>query len=543
VSPGADSVAAALAAIWDSQLEAILAQVAIVERAAHDALHGELDEALHDLARREAHKLAGSLGTFGLAEASREASRAEHLLTGRIDDAGALAASAGRLRVAVEHGPPKATTVTPAEAADDDAPFLLVVEDDRTVAERLCAEATRRGLRAEAVATPDAGRAAIAERRPSVVLLDLMFDGTPEPAYGLLSELSSGPHPVPVLVFTARDVFTDRVEVARRGGRGFLPKSMEPRQAIDQAMQLVEWTDAEGTTLLAVDDDPAMLAAIRAVLEPEGLRIKTLNEPMRFWEELERVSPDMLMLDIDMPEVNGIELCRVVRNDRRWAALPVLFLTSRRDEATVRAVFASGADDYLHKPVVREELVGRVRSRLERARLHRLLAERDALTGVLNRQSSVRGIERLLALSRRYGEPVSLVAVDLDHFKRVNDVHGHAAGDAVLRRLGEMLLQGFRGEDIVGRWGGEEFVVGMYGMALADAERRMLELLRSFAGERFTTADGAEFTNTFSAGIAAFDPEHDDLPALHRAADAALYSAKDAGRNCVQLARSAVPTR
>jgi diguanylate cyclase (GGDEF)-like protein len=541
MSPGTDPVAAALAAIWNSQADAILAQVAIVEDAARAALSRELEEPLRDHARREAHKLAGSLGTFGLAEGSREASRTEHLLTGRTD-AGALAASVRRLRTAVENGPPKAVTVTPAEAADDDAPFLLVVEDDATVAERLCAEAARRGLRAEAVATPAAGRAAIAERRPSVVLLDLMFDGSSEPAYELLAELTSGPRAVPVLVFTARDVFTDRVEVARRGGRGFLPKSMEPRQAIDQAMQLVEWTDAEGTTLLAVDDDPAMLAAIRAVLEPEGLRIKTLSDPMRFWEELERVSPDMLMLDIDMPEVNGIELCRVVRNDRRWAALPVLFLTSRRDEETVRAVFASGADDYLHKPVVREELVGRVRSRLERARLHRLLADRDALTGVLNRQSSVRGIERLLALSRRYGQPVSLVAVDLDHFKRVNDDYGHAAGDAVLRRVGELLLQSFRGEDIVGRWGGEEFVVGMYGMGLDDAERRMAELLAGFSRERFTTADGAEFTNTFSAGVAAFTPDRDDLPALHRAADAALYAAKDAGRNCIHVAGSTVAT-
>jgi diguanylate cyclase (GGDEF)-like protein len=214
----------------------------------------------------------------------------------------------------------------------------------------------------------------------------------------------------------------------------------------------------------------------------------------------------------------------------------VLFLTSRRDEATVREVFASGADDYLHKPVIREELVGRVRSRLERARLHRLLAERDALTGVSNRQSSVRGIERLLALSRRYGEPVTLAAIDIDHFKHVNDEYGHAAGDAVLRRLGELLLQGFRGEDVVGRWGGEEFVVGMYGMAIADAERRMSDLLAHFAQERFTTTDGRGFACTFSAGVGTFGRDGDDLPALHRAADAALYAAKDAGRNCIRVA-------
>jgi diguanylate cyclase (GGDEF)-like protein len=282
---------------------------------------------------------------------------------------------------------------------------------------------------------------------------------------------------------------------------------------------------------------------VRATLEPEGLRVTTLSEPLRFWDELERVGPDLVMLDYDMPEVNGLELCRVMRNDSRWAAVPVLFLTSRRDEATVRDVFAAGADDYLLKPVIREELVGRIRSRLERFRLHRLLAERDALTGVRNRPSSTQAIERLIAMARRYAQPLTLAAIDLDRFKAVNDRYGHAAGDAVLRKLGELLLQAFRGEDVVGRWGGEELVVGMYGMSRDDALRRMRGVLASFTREEFTGAEGETFNASFSAGVAALPGDGEDVRALHRAADAALYQAKDAGRCRVQAAgkRRATP--
>jgi diguanylate cyclase (GGDEF)-like protein len=144
-----------------------------------------------------------------------------------------------------------------------------------------------------------------------------------------------------------------------------------------------------------------------------------------------------------------------------------------------------------------------------------------------------------MALSTRYGQPLTLAAIDLDHFKSVNDRHGHAAGDAVLRRLGDLLLRSFRGEDVVGRWGGEEFVVAMYGMAREDAVRRMQDLLAAFGDETFVSAEGASFTSGFSAGVAIFGDDGRDLPSLHRTADEALYAAKHAGRGRVLTAADA----
>jgi diguanylate cyclase (GGDEF)-like protein len=488
--------------------ESLVERVAVIDRAAIAALRGALDDALREEARAEARDLAAALRASGFGAAAKDAHRLGQLLDDDPDPR-ALSEHVVRLRADLER--PDTAVPAPPDPADDGAPVLIVVRD-AGLAERLGAEAGRRGLRAVAVSTPEAARAAAARERPLVVLLDGGADG----ALDLVSELAAT---VPILLLAPHDSLADRIEVARRGARAFLPaSSLHPRDAIDHALDLAEPAPATGATLLAV-------ATERAALEPEGVRVATLPEPWRFWDELERVGPDMVLLAIEMADVGGIDLCRVVRTDRRWSTLPVLCFGGGGDPEAMRSAFAAGADDCMTE-LGAAELAGRVRSRLERARRHRLLVERDALTGVANRQSSIRGIERLLALSTRYGEPLTLTTIDLEHLKEVNDRHGHSAGDAVLRRLGDLLVQSFRGEDVVGRWGGEEFVVGMYGMARHDAVRRMRELLSRFEGERFAAPDGATFGCSFSAGIAVFGEDAEDLHTLCRAADRSLAIAK-----------------
>ena len=409
------------------------------------------------------------------------------------------------------------------------------MESDKDLTQKLVEEAGGREIRAEVVSELSAARELLRHFRPDVVLIDLSLSRDVLESLQLLEELAGRDPAVPVLILTARDSLIDRVEVARRGGRGFLLKPLPPSEVLDAVMQQLNRQNALESKVMVVDDDPLVLAALKAILEHRRMHVTTLNEPLRFWEVFERTSPDLLVLDVDMPHMTGIELCRVVRNDPRWFGVPIIFLTMHRDAETVRRVFAAGADDFVSKPVVGPELLTRIGNRLEHARLYRALVETDPLTGVANRRKSNTMLNQLIRLAGRNHQPFSFVMLDLDNFKTINDTHGHAVGDQVLRRLGGVLLRTFRGEDVVARWGGEEFSVGMFGMQQEDAVRRMEGLLNSFRTELFTTPGGVEFHVTFSAGVAQYPEQGVELQSLYRAADSALYQAKQAGRNRVQI--------
>lgn len=533
---------AAMATIWAEHRGAILERVGVLERAVAMLTRRALDEELRLEAEREAHKLAGVLGTFGFGRGSEQAREMELILE-RPEGLGP--ARAPLLRELVdglrdELGGEPLEGVAPAPSRPwEQAPRIVIVDDDSDVTSRLAAEAAARGMRARVAASPAAAREMVARERPDAVLLDLTFaDGTSE-AFGLLSELAGATPPVTVLVFTVRDAFTDRMEVARHGASGFLQKSLPASEAIDQVAQVLDRMRPCGTRLLAVDDDPVILRAVEAVLEPQGLVVTTLVDPMRFWEELERVSPALLLLDVDMPGASGIELCRTLRNDPRWAAVPVMFLTARQDPATIAQVFAAGGDDYMTKPIVSAELVTRIQNRLDRLRLHRALAETDGLTGLQNRRTSGEALGQLVQLvqlAERSHQPLCLVELDLDRFKKVNDRYGHAVGDAVLRRFGELLLRSLRTDDVVGRWGGEEFVLGMSGMAREDGVQRIAQLLEHFREEEFNAGEEG-FRVSFSAGVAQYPDDGRSVDSLYRAADDALYRAKAAGRDRVVSAR------
>ncbi len=524
-----------LKTIWNAHRPTMVERVCLLQQAATALTDRTLDATLHTEATQAAHQLAGALGTFGFWRASEYAREMESILEGAetagVDPGPRLSELASGLLVELDAEPSDAAMALP--AADlQTAPLILLVDDDPTLTSRLADEAVHRGMRAEIAASPAAARALAEQERPDAVVLDLTFEDGSDAAYALLAELTQKSPPVPVLVLTVRDGFTDRIEVARRGARGFLEKSLSPSDALDQVSQILDRTSTGGARILAVDDDPAVLGATRAILEAHGLEVATLNDPMRFWEELTRVSPALLLLDVDMPGASGIELCRVLRNDPRWAAVPVLILTARRDAATVQEIFAAGADDYLVKPIVAAELTTRVENRLDRFRLHQALADTDALTGVANRRTSKGALGQLIGLAERFGKPLCLAELDLDHFKKVNDRYGHATGDMALRRLGELLRRSFHGEDVVARWGGEEFIVAMYGIGREQGIERVRGLLEVFRAEEFQ-AGGERFNLTFSAGVALYPADGEDIEGLHRAADVALYRAKAAGRDRV----------
>jgi diguanylate cyclase (GGDEF)-like protein len=327
-------------------------------------------------------------------------------------------------------------------------------------------------------------------------------------------------------VLTNQTQLTERLEVSRHGGRLLLPKSMPIAQVVESVIQVTQRELPNQFKILVVDDDTILLEALTSILEPWGLKVFTLSDPDYFLETLEATAPDLLLLDVEFPAFSGIELCQVVRSDRRWSHLPIIVLTAHSESEIVSQAFAVGADDFLSKPIVESELIARMLNRLDRVKLLRQLMETDPLTGVANRQKSTQTLENFLRLADLTQSPVAIAVLDIDRLRDVNAKYGHATGDAVLRQFGYLLRQSFCREDVVGRWGGEEFVIGMHGMTREDGVQRLVSVLTQMHQNAFATDQGDSLEVTFSAGVAQYPEDGIDLKALYWMADRALRQAK-----------------
>lgn len=373
-----------LIGVWQKFKDKYSDRVTVLDQAVKALSNGTLSEKLRQQALREAHTLAGSLGSFGLLEASglsREIEQTfqtperlsqvqqEHLSQKVVVLQQLLSTPLAPLepvnRLPVESLPQPITL--------NQNPQLLIVDDDEALGMALISEATARGIQAKVVTNLSQARAAIAQVRPDAVLLDLGFPDSQDNGFGLLAELTAYQPPVPVVVFTGQENFADRVKVARLGGRGFLHKPVSPSEVINAIAQLLQQSNRHEAKLLIVDDDPQLLDFLRTLLEPWAFQLTLLDDPKQFWTILEQSAPDLLILDIEMPELSGIDLCQVVRNDPHWSELPVLFLSAYIDADTVHRVFTIGADDYVSKPIIGPELVARVLNRLERTKIRQKL--------------------------------------------------------------------------------------------------------------------------------------------------------------------------
>jgi diguanylate cyclase (GGDEF)-like protein len=531
-------VATALAELWDRFKEKTFARIAVIEQAVTAALDGALSDVLRLKAAREAHNLAGSVGMFGFGNASRVAREIEHTLAARVPLGRAHVLRLSELHVALRHELDRAPAgrLHLGGSSGHHHPLVLIVEDDADLADGLVVEGALRGLRTVLATDPETARAFVAQERPDLVLLGLMGSAHRSRALALLADLAGGTPPIPVLVLSGTEELVDRVEVARLGGRGFLVKSLPPSQMVEAADHVLRRLRADRMTVIAVDDDPDVLAVLRTELESRGIGVITLDDPRRFWQAMEAAPPDLLLLDVAMPRFDGLDLCRVVRADPRWSALPLLFLTAHTDPETERAAFAAGADDLIPKPISGPALVDRITQRLERVQIIRSVSETDPCTGLANRRKTESALDQLLRLADRHRQPLCLTRINVDHLAAVNARYGHAAGDAVLRSLGALLQRAFRGEDIVGRWRGDELVLGMYGLTRDDGVHRVAEVLERFRQETFVGAAGTKFMATFSGGVGEYPEDGHDLQGLLLAAGQALRMAKTSGRDRVRPA-------
>jgi two-component system, cell cycle response regulator len=302
--------------------------------------------------------------------------------------------------------------------------------------------------------------------------------------------------------------------------------------------------------ILVVDDHEDNIELLRARLEARGYEVEGANDGQAALDAVRRSCPDLILLDVMMPKMDGIEVVRRLKANADLPFIPVIMQTALDSTENKVEGLDAGADDYITKPINFAELEARVNSLLRIKTLQsdlaarekelsdlngklRLISLTDGLTEVENRRSLELHLHEMWQHSMRLHEPIALIICDIDKFKAVNDNYGHQAGDSVLKEFAQLLKSEAREIDRVGRYGGEEFLLILSGTVL-DAAVTFAERLREkVEGHTFSYAGGT-LRRTMSCGVAASPhPRVKDQEALLRAADDALYVAKETGRNRV----------
>ncbi|MGL4621591.1 MAG: response regulator, partial [Chroococcidiopsis sp.] len=407
-------IPAELIPLWERHREKYIERIGVIEQAIASAKQECLDPQLQHQAAKEAHTLIGSLGSFGLIAASqlcrqieRELSDETQFTQERIEHLSEPIVALRQTLNAVEDlkvksqkseiknqesgvrsqksevksqlSPPNANYQLPTTSYQLPTTKLLIVDSDRQMTQAVTTEATTAGMEVVVARDLSQARSAIACTKPDAVLLDLYFCQNRVHGLQFLSTLANAQPPIPTIVLTAPQSFADRVEAARLGARSFLQKPVPPAQAIAAIAQVLQASTTPEAKLMLVDDDPQLLERLQILLEPWGFRLTLLADPQQFWHYLENFRPDLLILDIEMPQLSGIDLCQVVRNDPQWSELPIIFLSARTDAEIIHRVFTLGADDYVNKPVIGPELVARILNRLERSQIrHQMLQLQNA---------------------------------------------------------------------------------------------------------------------------------------------------------------------
>ena len=505
------------------------------------------------LLHRLLHSIAGTAGTFGYARLGERASSLEHDLAPFLEGGAAAQQALPALLPALrEFSTWAAGAPSDAEAGeipiqlpepipDPDAELsVLLVGGDPAAANDLMGQLQVFGFLLVQIPKLE-DLAQRMQQQPCAVILFLDFyEGVLAGADRIGQIRALAKAHVPAIVLSADGSFEARLAAVRAGADGYFSL---PADVVALSHRLDALTARAGDLpfrIMTVDDDEVSAEYHATILRSAGMEVKALTRPSAILSVLGEFRPELILMDVYMPNSSGIELAHMVRQDNAYLDVPIVFLSSEHNQAKQLAAIESGADDFLVKPIDAAHLVSAVSHRAKRYRALRGLIMRDSLTGLYNHSAIKEHLMREVSRAQRSRLPLSLAVIDLDFFKRVNDTYGHMVGDQVLRALARLLQQWMRRSDIVGRYGGEEFVVLLPGTSAEDSISVLDNVREAFAKVRYSAGE-KDFNVTFSVGVADL-AGGGDADTLFKAADDALYRAKGAGRNRVEKAEAQTAT-
>ncbi len=481
-----------------------------------------LSEADRREMEREAHKLVGSLGTFGFPRASIVAREVEmHISPTKglpMLDPPQLLEWVQAIAREIEKDPEAPTSST---EESERGPKALVISEDQTLVESVGKiEIQEHKLSVENVASWSRARESWFLHAPDLVLVDLCGE-LQEERRTLLRALGGRLSTIPVLTLLPREIWSEPEALARFAGMPVLFHPFDDTLLTSAIKKLMSQEHRMKPRVLAVDDDPQILAALETLLQPLKLDIKTLSDPLEFWDTLEATSPDLLILDLDMPFLSGLELCRGVRSSARWCDLPVLFLSASSDSETIHRLFSVGADDFVKKPFTGPELATRIVNRLVRSAVPK--AEKE---GEARLSSGLDALRSVLAEERWKGRDVALGLLRIKNESELRDAHGNAAISVLNRQFGVRLAERVRDMGAVTRWRSGEYLIALPGQTLDAAQHQLDLLLKEGELKQFLVGESLVVILQFAVGLTLVGGEEGSLETALRQCQRSLNKAE-----------------
>ncbi len=412
--------------------------------------------------------------------------------------------------------------------------IVFLVEDDPAVLESLSLQIGYFGYEVKSFIDLAQLREELRQTEPSVIIMDMVFPGGDLAGAETMTAIqASRETKIPVIFISVRNDFDARLHAVRAGADAYFLKPVSVGPLIDKLDAITRKEVVERYRILIIDDDVDLSSFYSLILQDAGMATCMVNDPREALAAIIKFNPDLILMDVYMPECSGMELAKIIRAMETYVSIPIVYLSAETNLTKQMSAMSMGGDDFLTKPIQQGHLISSVSLRAERMRIIRSYMDRDSLTGLINHTKAKEQLDIAMERARRQGGSLSFAMIDIDNFKEVNDTYGHPAGDRVIISLARLLQQRLRKTDVVGRYGGEEFAVIMSDTSASNAAKVLDDIRLSFSRIK-NQADGREFSVTFSCGIAAFSG-HGDAALLTSAADKALYEAKRDGRNRIVI--------
>ena len=530
-----------LALLWERHRQTNLARISIVEESAAAVVRGSADDGVRADGVSAAHKLAGSLGTFGFEAGSRTALQVEAFLKDGGSDPRALADAVARLRASIEDTaageagpePARSPSSTPDPAGGDTTSpqshvDVLLASNDPDLAARMTTAAASAGLTCEVVPQPslDATGRAVHDRASL-----LMIDDAELSPPSLRSALARTTPTIPVAVLTSSDTFDDRIELARAGVVAAIPRAEVAAVAMEFVSSVLATVEAGPWVVRVLGSERELSDALRAETSGLDCQLSFYERGDDLWDALESEGADLVVLDSERWGAMLPDICRLIRTDpsHRWT--PILAFGRTDDERMLAAIDAGL--DVLQPAAGAGADQTRLRVLLRRAKIDRVAVQLDRLTGLENRATVERSLDRLLRQSRRQGESFALAQVKVDRFEQIGREQGAVAGDLILQFLAAAVKEELRPTDAVGRWSVDELIIGFGATDRAAAEGRVRSIIGRVTGHELIVPTGAPVEFGVRTHVASAPTDGTNLASLDRMCQNALScvgEADEAGR-------------